>query len=101
MSDKSRIVNRALGKQPKIGPFPANQLLPLLIVLVLSYIVKQVFALSWINASLFAGWLLGSIWTIGGERHWRFLLKLVRVPYFVRGGICYKPLLDCQEKQRR
>lgn len=101
MPDKSRTVNRALGKQPKIGPFPANQIVPLLIVLMLSYTVKQVFALSWIHTSLFAGWLLGSVWIISGERTWRFLSKFARVPHFVRGWIHYKPLLDNKEKKQR
>lgn len=101
MPDKSRIVNRALGKQPKIGPFPANQIIPLLIVLILSYTVKQVFTLNWINTSLFAGWLLGSVWIITGERPWRFLSKFACVPHFVRGGIHYKPLLDNEEKKRQ
>jgi hypothetical protein len=102
-----RRVNRALGKQPKIGPFPAGQLIPFAIILFLSWSAKEVFHLSWLNTGLFAAWLMGTSWILTGTRAWRYFSKFVGTPYLVRGAVRYESLLvesvetSTHEKRKR
>lgn len=88
-----RRINQALGKQPKIGPFPAGQVFPLALILLLSWWVKEAFHLSWINATLFGAWLMGTSWILTGNRAWRFFSKFVTRPYFTRASARYESLL--------
>ena len=97
-----RPINQALGKQPKIGPFPAGQVFPLAFILFLSWSVKEVFHLSWLNTALFGTWLMGSSWILTGTRAWRFFSKFVATPYFVRVAVRYESLLMKQgDKETR
>jgi hypothetical protein len=89
-----RRVNRALGQQPKIGPFPAGQILPFCLILFLSYMAKQALHLSWINAALFSAWMMGTFWIVTGARAWRFFSKFISPPFFARAFVRYSFLLD-------
>lgn len=92
-----RRINQALGKQPKIGPFPAGQIIPFAIVLFFSWSIKELFHLSWLNTALFAAWLMGTSWILTGTRAWRFFSKFVSTPYFARAAVRYESLLIRQE----
>ncbi len=97
-----RRINQALGKQPKIGPFPAGQVFPLAIILLLSWWVKEAFHLSWVNAALFGAWLMGTSWVLTGTRAWRFFSKFVISPHFARVSARYDSLLiKAEEKSDR
>ncbi len=87
-----RQVNRILGKTPKLGPFTIAQALAFSIILLLAYILKQGFNLTWIQALLFCGWGVGSYLLLFGERHWRYTNKFTSTPYFIRGYVKYKSL---------
>ena len=89
-----RRVNRALGQQPRIGPFPAGQIIPFCLILLLSYMAKQAFHLSWINTALFAAWMMGTSWIVTGTRAWRFFSKFISPPFFARAFVRYFSLLD-------
>jgi hypothetical protein len=95
-----RRINQALGKQPKIGPFPAGQVFPLAFILFLSWSVKEVFHLSWLNTALFGTWLMGTSWILTGTRAWRFFSKFVTTPYFVRIAVRYESLLGKGEREK-
>lgn len=103
MSDAQqyRRVNRSLGKAAKIGPLPAIQILPLLVILFVSYFVKNTFRLTWVQTALFGGWLMGTSWIVFGERPWRYLSRFVRTPHFIRGGVVYISLLKQESKKQR
>ncbi|MGK7874462.1 MAG: hypothetical protein AB4426_14490 [Xenococcaceae cyanobacterium] len=96
MSEKKefRRINQALGKQPKIGPFTAGQIIPLATILLLSWSVKEAMELTWLQASLFAAWLMGTSWILTGTRAWRFFSKFIATPYFTRAGVRYQSLLS-------
>ena len=96
-----RRINQALGKQPKIGPFPAGQILPFAIILFLSWSAKEIFHLSWLNAALFGAWLMGTNWILTGTRSWRFFSKFIATPYLVRAAVRYESLLRRQEVEGR
>ena len=98
---KFRRINQALGKQPRIGPFPAGQIIPFALILFLSWSAKQAFHLSWLNTALFAAWLMGTSWILTGTRAWQFFAKFVATPYFVRTGVRYESLLRRQGAEGR
>jgi hypothetical protein len=94
-----RRINQALGKQPKIGPFPAGQVFPLAFILFLSWAVKALFHLSWVNTAFFGAWLMGTSWILTGTRAWRFFSKFVATPYFIRVAVRYESLLRRQKAE--
>lgn len=95
-----RRINQALGKHPKIGPFPAGQVFPLAFILFLSWSIKEIFHLSWLNTALFGIWLMGTSWILTGTRAWRFFSKFIATPYFVRVAVRYESLLMKQETEQ-
>ncbi len=88
-----RYVNRALNIQPRIGPFPATQLVPLLVIVIAAYFAHG-FGLSLLNTALFAAWLMGGCWIISGDRPWQFLAKFWTPPDVVRGFVRYESLIS-------
>ena len=84
-----RRINEALGKQPKIGPFPAGQIIPFFIIILLSWVIKEVFHLSWLNTFLVAVWFMGTVWILTGRQSWRFFSKFIATPYWVRTLVHY------------
>jgi hypothetical protein len=95
-----RRINQALGKQPKIGPFPAGQVFPFAVILFLSWSLKELFSLSWIQTAFLGIWMMGTSWVLTGTRAWRFFSKFVVAPYLVRIGIRYESLLIKPEEAK-
>ncbi len=85
-----RRINQALGKQPKIGPFPAGQILPFFLIVFLSWSIKEAFHLSWLNTFLVAIWFMGTTWILTGRQSWRFFSKFTSTPYWVRALVRYE-----------
>ena len=92
---KFRAVNPSLGRQPKIGPFPAEQAIPWTVILFTSYYVcKVVFRLSWLWTGIVAGWGIATWWVLTGSKSWRFLSKFVSTPTWTRGYGRYQRVLN-------
>ena len=87
---KFRVVNQSLGNQPKFGPFPANQIIPFVVIIFVAVFIQQLFQLSWINGILVALWMFGTSWVLMGKHSWRFLAKFVHPPYWVRSSVRYE-----------
>ncbi|HBL13797.1 MAG TPA: hypothetical protein DD379_20860 [Cyanobacteria bacterium UBA11162] len=95
---KPRKVNSSLDKHPKIAFFPADQFLPWIIILGVSYYVfKVLLQWSWIWTGGVAGWGISTWWILTGENSWRFLSKFVPVPNWVRACIRYQEIITKQE----
>lgn len=93
MQEQFRRVNRSLGKNPKLGPFSAKQIIPVVACLLSTATITNLFHLSWIQSTFLLAWLLGISWVLFGENPWRYVAKYVRAPRLVRGGTRYVPLL--------
>lgn len=96
-SEEFRRVNGALGIQPRIGPFNIYQLVPLLLSLTISFVLKDLLGFDWLVMALFVGGLTGSSIAILGDKPWLFFAQIKSVPYIVRGGAMYQPLLREEE----
>lgn len=95
-NDRPIKVNQVLGIQPRLGPLPANQILPWSLFTLFSYFVCQgYFALGWLPMVLLDGWLISTWWIVTGERSWRFLSKIYPpVPHWERGCTSYQSFLN-------
>ena len=92
---QSRKVNPYLDKQPKIGPFPADQIVPWSIIIGVSYYLFKVFlGLNWVWTGMLAAWGIATWWILTASKGWRFLSKFVPVPFWVRGYGRYKRFLE-------
>lgn len=97
-----RKVNPNLGRQPNIGPFPAEQFLPWVAITGVSYYsCKALLQLSWLWTGLIAAWGIASWWVLTGSKPWRFLSKFIGVPYWVRGYGRYRRMLSEQDLSTR
>lgn len=93
-SRKFRFVNPSLGTAPKVGPFPADQVVPWTAIFLTSYYVcKVVFGLSWLWTGIVAGWGMSTWWVLTGSKSWRFLSKFVTTPTWTRGYARYQRIL--------
>jgi hypothetical protein len=91
---KFRAVNPSLGTAPKVGPFPADQVVPWTAIFLTSYYVcKVVFGLSWLWTCLVSGWGMATWWVLTGSKTWRFLSKFVSTPIWTRGYAQYQRIL--------
>ncbi|NER27601.1 MAG: hypothetical protein F6J89_08190 [Symploca sp. SIO1C4] len=101
---KYRKVNATLDKQPKIGPFPADQFFPWMVICgVFYYLFKVALGMNWVWTGALAAWGMSTWWVLTGNRSWKFLSKFVSVPTWVRAMTTYRRLLNPQsqvEKQR-
>lgn len=95
-NDKFRPINRALGNQPRFGPFPADMLIPLGASTVLSYIAHAFMGLTLIQTFFVSFWLVATWWLLTGGNAFRYLVKYSRwtKPRWIRGGSTYQPLLN-------
>jgi hypothetical protein len=92
---KFRSVNPSLGTAPRVGPFPADQVVPWTAICFSSYyICKSVLGLSWLWTGIVATWGMSTWWVLTGSKAWRFLSKLVPTPTFTRGYVRYSRLLS-------
>lgn len=93
-SKKFRVVNPSLGKSPKIGPFPADQVVPWIVISFTSYYVgKVIFGISWVWTGTIAAWGISTWWILTGSKGWRFLSKFIGTPTWTRGFAGYQRLL--------
>ncbi|WP_013334316.1 hypothetical protein [Gloeothece verrucosa] len=97
-----RTVNQILGTQPSLGPIPANQIIPWVIIFLTSYfIINGIFGgfflgefQKWLWITLMAAWGIATWWILTGNKSWRFLSKFIGVPNWTRGFPRYQSLLD-------
>lgn len=89
-----RAVNPTLGKAPKLGPFPADQVFPWAAICLISYwVAKLVFGLSWLWTGVIAAWGISTWWILTGSRSWKFLSKFLPTPIWVRGYGRYRRVI--------
>ena len=103
-----RPVNQILGSQPSLGPIPADQIFPWIVIVLASYFVVNgvfggIFAddfQRWLWTALIAGWGIATWWILSGGRSWRFLSKFVGVPTWTRGFARYQSLLEINHEAK-
>ncbi|MBD2494820.1 hypothetical protein BCD64_23005 [Nostoc sp. MBR 210] len=103
-----RPVNQILGAQPSLGPIPADQIFPWLVIALTSYfIINGVFGglftdefQKWLWTFLIAGWGIATWWILSGGRSWRFLSKFIGVPTWTRGFARYQSLLEINHEAK-
>lgn len=79
-----RTVNRVLGSQPRIGPFPADQVFPWSAIAMIAYFIcKLIFQASWLVTGLVIAWGWATWWTLSSNKTW--LSKFISVPRTTRG----------------
>ena len=89
-----RPVLRILGTQPRVGPIPADQFVPWVLIVLLTYFVGQgVFNLGLIQVFAIAAWGIATWWILTGGQTWRFLARWRQAPTFCRGYLSYISLL--------
>ncbi|HEY9692709.1 MAG TPA: hypothetical protein V6D15_10910 [Oculatellaceae cyanobacterium] len=94
-SKRFRVVNSSLGKAPKVGFFPADQVVPWTAIAFSSYYVgKLILGLSWIWVGTIAAWGISTWWILTGSKGWRFLSKFVATPTWTRGYAKYERVLS-------
>ncbi len=85
-----RTVNRVLGDQPRLGPFPADQIVPWSAIALISYIVVKGFMqASWLATGITTAWGWATWWTVSSNK--TFFGKFVGTPRITRG---YKPFVS-------
>ncbi len=99
MTEKEfRPINRAVGIAPKLGTFAFYQIVPALGITIGIYYLKTWWGFSWLIAAISWGLLTGCLLAVLGERPWLFLGRVTKVPYVVRGGSHYQPLLKARKE---
>ncbi len=92
---KYRTVNATLGKQPSIGPFPADQLIPWVIISGLSYyLVHALFRLNWVWTCASSAWGIATWWILTANGAWRILSKFIATPNWTRVRVEYQKILS-------
>ncbi|BDA76038.1 unknown protein (plasmid) [Calothrix sp. PCC 7716] len=93
MPGEFRTVNRVLGDQPRLGPFPADQIVPWTGIFLFGVlVVNQVFQASWFVTGLFIAWGWATWWTLSSSK--AYLGKFVATPRVVRGYKRYVSLVN-------
>ena len=95
--------NYILGKQPSMGPVPANQIVPWLGLIVISYVITNGFlslGLTWFFAIAF--WLIASWWLLTGSKPYKFMNQWRNAPgtNWFNGNKRYIPLLPGNRARR-
>ncbi len=99
---KYRTVNATLGKQPSIGPFPADQLIPWGIISGLSYSLGHgLLKLNWIWICTIAAWGISTWWVLTANGAWRILSKFIITPHWTRVRVPYQRICISPSKSRR
>ncbi|MGB8700189.1 MAG: hypothetical protein WCD18_12295 [Thermosynechococcaceae cyanobacterium] len=92
--DDFRPVNQLLGASPNLGPIPANQVVPWLIILMLGLALGSFFAVPWQWCIAFIIWGIATYWLLTGNHPWRFLARFRSTPSWVRGHPFYTSPLE-------
>ncbi|MBD2294058.1 hypothetical protein H6G06_11280 [Anabaena sphaerica FACHB-251] len=103
-----RPVNQILGSQPSLGPIPADQIFPWLVIVLVSYfVINGVFGglfandfQRWLWTALMTGWGIATWWILSGGRSWRFLSKFIGVPTWTRGFARYQSVLEINHETK-
>ncbi|AFZ60624.1 hypothetical protein H6G54_04805 [Anabaena cylindrica FACHB-243] len=103
-----RPVNQILGSQPSLGPIPADQIFPWLVIVLVSYfVINGVFGglfaddfQRWLWTALMTGWGIATWWILSGGRSWRFLSKFIGVPTWTRGFARYQSVLEINHEAK-
>lgn len=89
-----RPVNPMLGTQPRIGPIPAEQIVPWAVIAFVGFMVcRNLLHLDWIWTVLAVFWGCVSWWSLTGAKPWRFLSQFVSTPHWTRGQVRYRSVL--------
>jgi hypothetical protein len=92
---KERTVNSTIGKQPNIGPIPADQLIPWAIICGISYYFgRGLLRLNWIWSAALAAWGISTWWILTANGAWRVLSKFIATPNWTRVRVLYQPILQ-------
>jgi hypothetical protein len=94
----TRSVNRTVGLSPKIGSLALYQVIPFFVSTVVVYYLKELLGFSWIIAAFWIGLLSGASLLLLNDKPWLFFSRLIPVPYVVRGGAIYQPLLELEKE---
>ena len=93
-----RRVNKSLDLSPRIGPFPAEQFLPWLIIgVTVFFLGKRVFNLPWLWIIILIIWGCSTWWVITAGGYYKFFSKFIEPPHWVRGMGRTKSLLSQRE----
>ena len=88
---KYRSVNGTLGKQPNIGPFPAEQLIPWAVIAGSSYFLgHSLLRLNWVWVIALGASGISTWWILTASGGWRILSKFIVTPNWTRGYRKYK-----------
>lgn len=102
IQSKQRTVNTTIGKQPNIGPFPADQLIPWVIICGLSYYLAHgLFRLNWVWTIASAAWGIATWWILTANGAWRILSKFVATPNWTRVRVEYQKILNPDQHSTR
>ena len=81
-----RKVNKRLDLSPRIGPFPAEQFIPWLIIGgTVFFLGKRVFNLPWLWVIILIIWGCSTWWVITAGGYYKFFSKFIQPPHWVRG----------------
>lgn len=88
---KFRSVNQNLGARPRLGPVPAELVLPWGAIGVFTLLVCQLFSLNWVWTLVLILSGLAIWWILTGNTPWRFLAKFQVVPRWAKGYVLFVP----------
>jgi hypothetical protein len=97
-----RRVNKTLDLSPRIGPFPAAQFIPWMIIGGTIFLLgKKLLDLPWIWVIILIIWGCATWWVITAGGYYKFFGKFVESPHWVRGIAFIKPLLSLSFKEEQ
>ena len=98
-----RSVNQNLGARPRLGPVPAELILPWGSIGVITLLVCQLLALNWVWTLVFILSGMAVWWILTGNTPWRFLAKFQVVPRWAKGYVLFVPfsLYSPQRSRKR
>ncbi|MGP1385719.1 MAG: hypothetical protein ACTS2F_19320 [Thainema sp.] len=100
-SSSFRPVNPILGAQPRLGPIPADQIVPWFCITGLSYLIGRGVGLNWIAIGFLAAWGMSTWWILTGGHSWTFTAKFVPTPTWSRGYARYLRLTQHETDHRQ
>ncbi|NEZ55837.1 hypothetical protein [Adonisia turfae] len=97
-----RSVNQNLGARPRLGPVPAELILPWGSIGVVTLLICQLLALSWVWTLVFILSGMAVWWILTGNTPWRFLAKFQVVPRWAKGYVLFVPFsLNSPQRSRK
>lgn len=96
-----RSVNQNLGARPRLGPVPAELVLPWGFIGVLTLLVCQLLSLNWVWTLMFILSDMAVWWILTGHTPWRFLAKFQVVPRWAKGYVLFVPFSPKSSTRKR